>query len=518
MSSNNSSEDEKKNLNNINPNDSVNKEEKKDKEKDKNKSQIIDNKISQQSNQSLSNVLDEKEIYNIPISIGHSNSNSNSNNSNNSNNSKNDSKSDEKSENQENNNNIINTSKEENNNNNNDINTSNLNNNINNNINKIINNENDWEMHPTEGPIGMSSASKDPEEYRHLRSIVSAFFNYQIDSLRDVSRMERDFKSIGEKYIKRLSFNYTERIEKLKHAIWQNYSFLLKIADPYKNMFKLFKASSGEVLMEPLIVEGKDIIKMRSTLRLFIRDWAIDGIDERNSTYKPILNELKLYFKDKTKKDFENGINVLVPGAGLGRLMYEIAKLGFKSQGNEFSYYMLLCSNYIFNNTTKENEFTIQPLIHSFSNIYNEEDPFRKIMIPDENLAEELSKTDTGEMSMVAGEFCRVYKEKINFFDSIVTCYFIDTANNIIEYIETIHNILKIGGLWINFGPLLYHYTDNENEVSIELSWNEVKKIIIGFGFEFEKEDEVQTTYSANKDSMTQRIYKCIFFTAVKKK
>ena len=96
--------------------------------------------------------------------------------------------------------------------------------------------------------------------------------------------------------------------------------------------------------------------------------------------------------------------------------------------------------------------------------------------------------------------------------------FFIDTANNIIEYIETIHNILKIGGLWINFGPLLYHYTDNENEVSIELSWNEVKKIIIGFGFEFEKEDEVQTTYSANKDSMTQRIYKCIFFTAVKKK
>ena len=33
-------------------------------------------------------------------------------------------------------------------------------------------------MYPTEGPIGMSSAAKDPEEYRHLKSIVSAFFNY----------------------------------------------------------------------------------------------------------------------------------------------------------------------------------------------------------------------------------------------------------------------------------------------------------------------------------------------------
>ena len=390
--------------------------------------------------------------------------------------------------------------------------------NINDIMNKMINKEQDWEMHPTDGPIGMSSAEKDPEEYNHLRSIVSAFFNYQIDSLRDVTRMERDFKSIGEKYLKRMSFNYTERLDKLKLAIWQNYSFLLKVADPYKNMFKLYKGEKGEILMEPLLVEIKDIVKMRSTLRLFIRDWAIDGLEERNTTYKPILEELQKYFSNRTKKEFEEGLNVLVPGAGLGRLMYEIAKLGFKSQGNEFSYYMLLCSNFIFNNTTKKDEFTLQPLIHSFSNIFKEETAFKKILIPDENLAEELSKTDTGEMSMVAGEFCRVYKDKINFFDSIVTCYFIDTANNIIEYIETIHNILKVGGLWINFGPLLYHYTENENEVSIELSWEEVKHIIIGFGFEFKKIENVKATYSSNKESMTQRIYNCIFFSAVKMK
>ena len=388
--------------------------------------------------------------------------------------------------------------------------------NINEIMTKMINTDQDWEMHPTEGPIGMSSAEKDPEEYRHLRNVVSAFFNYQIDSLRDLARTERDFKSIDEKYLKRMSFNYTERLDKLKKAIWLNYSFLLKVADPYKNMFKLYKGKNGEVLMEPLLVEVKDIIKMRSTLRLFTRDWAIDGIDERSSTYKPILNELKKFFENKTKKEFQEGINILVPGAGLGRLMYEIAKLGFKSQGNEFSYYMLLCSNFIFNNTTKKDEFILQPFIHSFSNIFNEEDPFKKISIPDENLGEELSKTDTGEMSMVAGEFCHVYKEKINFFDGIVTCYFIDTANNIIEYIETIHNIVKIGGIWINFGPLLYHYTENENEISIELSWEEVKHIIIGFGFEFKKIEVVKTTYSTNKDSMTQRIYNCVFFSAVK--
>ena len=390
--------------------------------------------------------------------------------------------------------------------------------NINDIMTKMINNDPDWEMHPTEGPIGMTSAQKDPEEYNHLRNIVSAFFNYQIDSLRDLARMERDFKSLSESHLKRMSFNYTERLNKLKSAIYQNYTFLLKVADPYKNMFKLYKGKNGEILMEPLTVEGKDIIKMRSTLRLFIRDWAKDGIEERNSTYKPILEVLKNFFAKRPKKDFQEGINVLVPGAGLGRLMYEIAKLGFKSQGNEFSYYMLLCSNFIFNNTTKKDEFVLQPFIHSFSNILNEESPFKKILIPDENLGEELSKTDTGEMSMVAGEFCRVYKDKINFFDAIVTCYFIDTANNIIEYIETIHDIVKLGGLWINFGPLLYHYTENESEVSIELSWEEIKHIITGFGFEFQKIEFVKTTYSSNKDSMSQRIYNCIFFNAIKVK
>ena len=87
----------------------------------------------------------------------------------------------------------------------------------------------------------------------------------------------------------------------------------------------------------------------------------------------------KNYFTDK--KQYEKGISVLVPGAGLGRLMYEIAKLGFKSQGNEFSYYMLLSSNFILNNTTKKNEYMIQPLIHSFSNLYNENSPFKEILI-----------------------------------------------------------------------------------------------------------------------------------------
>ena len=42
-------------------------------------------------------------------------------------------------------------------------------------------------------------------------------------------------------------------------------------------------------------------------------------------------------------------IEILVPGAGLGRLAYELAKLGFACEGNEFSLFMLFASNFVLN-------------------------------------------------------------------------------------------------------------------------------------------------------------------------
>jgi hypothetical protein len=29
------------------------------------------------------------------------------------------------------------------------------------------------------------------------------------------------------------------------------------------------------------------------------------------------------------------------------------------------------------------------------------------------------------------------------------------------QYVEHIHNLLADGGIWINLGPLLYHYSDS---------------------------------------------------------
>ena len=40
-----------------------------------------------------------------------------------------------------------------------------------------------------------------------------------------------------------------------------------------------------------------------------------------------------------------------------------------------------------------------------------------------------------------------------------VTCFFIDTATNIYEYLETIRELLRPGtGVWINVGPVQWHH------------------------------------------------------------
>jgi carnosine N-methyltransferase len=87
-----------------------------------------------------------------------------------------------------------------------------------------------------------------------------------------------------------------------------------------------------------------------------------------------------------------------------------------------------------------------------------------------------------GMMSMIAGNFLEIYKEP-NHWDCVATCFFIDCVNNIVELIEVIYSILKPGGVWINLGPLLYHFSDILHETSIELPYEDVMSVIKDVGF-----------------------------------
>lgn len=82
-------------------------------------------------------------------------------------------------------------------------------------------------------------------------------------------------------------------------------------------------------------------------------------------------------------------------------------------------------------------------------------------------------------------------------FDAVVTCFFIDTAHNIIDYLEVIHGVLKPGGIWIHLGPLLWHWAEGSSwdDLSIELSLADVQHIAQLMGFEMVQQQFVEAAY-----------------------
>jgi hypothetical protein len=59
--------------------------------------------------------------------------------------------------------------------------------------------------------------------------------------MRDVSRMERDYYKLSEEHKQRLRFDYKEKIENMKKAVFRNFFFLTKLVQPYNYMFKFTK-------------------------------------------------------------------------------------------------------------------------------------------------------------------------------------------------------------------------------------------------------------------------------------
>ena len=93
--------------------------------------------------------------------------------------------------------------------------------------------------------------------------------------MRDIARMEGDFSKVDPKYLKYLSFDYKQdRINRLKKAVITNQMVLNKIVAEYQSLFDLQKLPNGLVALKPMYIKPSDIIKMRSTIKSFLRDWS----------------------------------------------------------------------------------------------------------------------------------------------------------------------------------------------------------------------------------------------------
>lgn len=184
----------------------------------------------------------------------------------------------------------------------------------------------------------------------------------------------------------------------------------------------LFLSEIGSVISEDWHVAdsstwapctGQDLDKVRATLLQLSREWSEEGMEEREISMGRILAECEELFPDVLERPH---VRILVPGAGLGRLVVEFVKRGFQCQGNEFSYQMLLVSSFILNRAYCANYYQIFPFIHKFSHVSSRNNQIRPVYIPDFNpsdvsqITDKFPSIDAGElMSMAAGSFVDLY-------------------------------------------------------------------------------------------------------------
>ncbi|CAK8672623.1 unnamed protein product [Clavelina lepadiformis] len=350
---------------------------------------------------------------------------------------------------------------------------------------------------------------EEKEEILHYMKVINAFKAYRVTALRALDECERNYHALPPTHKKMIPGNI-KAIEESKVCIDCN---ALVIKEITKFCNEMFINKSYKELAEHVPFTSSDSDKVKSTLKQIVRDWSIDGEEERRLCYMPIIDEITQRLPVSGNKE----IHVLVPGCGLGRLPWELAKLGYFAQGNEFSFFMLFTSNFILNKTPGESEadyhqFTLYPWVGKRCNNISWKDALRAVKFPDVFPG---SLPFSNRLSMAAGDFMEIYDAEA-YWDCVACCFFIDTAPNIISYLEKIYSILKPGGLFVNFGPLLYHFFGMSNERSIELSYQEMVDVIQQVGFVIIKQDWSKGLYTNVPRSMLNYEYNCALLVARK--
>lgn len=335
-----------------------------------------------------------------------------------------------------------------------------------------------------------------------------------------------------------------------------------------------------------------DYDKVRSTLLQYAREWGADGARERDASFGRIVRAACARYAPNPDPPARASApptrgRVLVPGCGLGRLVYEFVKRGFETQGNEVSYHMLVALGFALNRMPVANGHTVFPYLHRLLHVARRLYQVRPVYVPDESAYQIFSgDSAVGEdpwdeyggagaaqpgpdgakprhdplelMSMAAGSFVDLYgppdlgqseaysadpqaahfrAENAGRFDVVATCFFLDTAHNVVDYLRTIHHCLAPSGVWINMGPLHWHF---EGDLSshmvlhtaqdglvrqvpttmegLELSRDELLDLVGRMGFVVEEsESNIRTTYSSDVRAMSNFEYGAEFWVARKK-
>jgi len=370
----------------------------------------------------------------------------------------------------------------------------------------------------------------DVEEARHFGDVVLSLSEYVADAGSEIHRRENALRTLLPLEVSRFAANeeVNQRMMKLRECAKANQEFFDFVTLPYEDNVRVRAKELQQVAganVAGFVLSGPaHMSKARSTLHQIVREWSDEGRAEREKCFEPILREMTKYCP--------KGSRVAVPGCGLGRLVVEIASHGYVAQGSEFSYQMLLTGDAIMNRLLKKSERTIYPWIDQNSNVRSFQSQTRAVQFPDVPCVELLSGSDglRENLSICAGDFEEIYsrEENLLYWDAVVFSFFLDTASNVISYLKVVHDMLRPGGVFISFGPLLWHFqpehggpkrteTDARFFRSLEVSLEDIRRGLSSFNFTIVHEETVKDcSYASNKESMMRTVFDCQLIVAIK--
>lgn len=225
--------------------------------------------------------------------------------------------------------------------------------------------------------------------------------------------------------------------------------------------------------------EGYDTAKQ--VIHHTARDWTLGSTPCRDATNGWIVNAISENASTNAQHHLDRSVlRVLVPGAGLGRLAYDIStsvKLwgvaaidDVQVEANDSSITMAFAAQSVLDMLKKNTQSRIYPFVSDpQTNEIDSTKRFEGEVFPDEIAIESFQHCNVlkGELntlpnlSFTVGDFVSTYSQnaKQGMYDVVATSFFIDTATNIYEYVMIMKHLLHSSesSIWVNVGPVQWH-------------------------------------------------------------
>ena len=302
-------------------------------------------------------------------------------------------------------------------------------------------------------------------------------------------------------------FTFPSPIEDLDQSKSESFQWQMQSLTRYIPPYKPSQDNANEIDEVPYDTASQIITHIA-------RDWTSCGESIRQDTHDWIVDQLCEYHNNQIEGHSYAEWNsecysplspVLVPGAGMARLAFDIAFVNtrkdtdgsnskcypFVVEAVDNSIVMAAAAYYILHHAASRRLNTdfskVYPIVSDpFTNEVDTGRRWESAEFPEDKILKIFNHLDQQQsdhrprLSYVIGDFVSLYASpsKHGVYGSIGTCFFIDTATNIYEYIMTIRNLLRTGGVWFNLGPVQWH-----QNAQLQPTTDELKGMISLAGF-----------------------------------